>query len=621
MPAREPLPPPPCHVRPPPPRPAAPSAPLREETVAALRGCANRFGREAAARKAALLRECAACAMTDPGALLAYHDCLLFLLAYPESAALRAQARRELERVADAARGIIDAGPARARARLAKQRRRLGADDDRLRLRHRALARPALSAVAPRSNPSMTPERRSRRCCGMRCRRWNPSCWPLNEAASEDLLQEASAGHRGTRLSWLVAQIARLPCSEGLREQLFDSLHAYVTIAPGATALSRTFVRGLPVRTHFHRRALQRDVDPPAILASPLAPARKLERAARERLLDAGRAMLASLGRETDAIAAADPDGVEHHELGRGVAIALYTMAPGPKVAARLPRRFHALQEFGADRLRRRLAVSGHREDRRQHLRAVSRRRIGVPFLPGAARLSATLRRRPFRRRAVAVRRRQPRRPRVGRLLVLLPAGVPPRCSRHRRVGRRRNSSESLRDPGYRAPLPVLRRFTRSDIEFRLDEGASALPPCDPADLSLAASAWIARRFRGDRGAALAFAVRRVSRALGVRGASRWPEAEQAAYQSFCLLLAQIPGLGRWPASDKARAVALARAKGGDEFRYYDLLRSHWRLAAALRNLAARQSLASGCRRASTSSSAGNDHRSVVARRRIGSRR
>ena len=98
---------------------ADPQARLFADAVAALRACANRFGREPASRKAALLRECADSKLTDPETLLAYHDCLLFLLAYPESSPLHAAARRELARVAAAARGLIEAGPARARARLA----------------------------------------------------------------------------------------------------------------------------------------------------------------------------------------------------------------------------------------------------------------------------------------------------------------------------------------------------------------------------------------------------------------------------------------------------------------------------------------------------------------------
>jgi hypothetical protein len=77
-----------------------------------------------------------------------------------------------------------------------------------------------------------------------------------------------------------------------------------------------------------------------------------------------------------------------------------------------------------------------------------------------------------------------------------------------------------------------------------------------------------------------------VTRALGAPRISRWPDAERAAFQSFCLLLAQIPDLARWPARDKARVVALARAKGRDEFRYYDVLRDFTRLHTAMRKIA-----------------------------------
>jgi hypothetical protein len=94
-------------------------APPLREWVAALRACANRFGREPAVRKAALLRECGRSTLSDPETLLAYHDCLLFLLAYPESPRLHAAAQRELVRVAAAARVILEVGPARTRARLA----------------------------------------------------------------------------------------------------------------------------------------------------------------------------------------------------------------------------------------------------------------------------------------------------------------------------------------------------------------------------------------------------------------------------------------------------------------------------------------------------------------------
>ena len=310
------------------------SAPAQRfaECVAALRACANRFGGEAAARKAALLRDCAGCALTEPDSLLAYHDCLLFLLAYPRvgHAACRRPPRTEARRrshpghdrigsCSHTSSDFANSGVAWAPMTIA-----FGYDVARwLAERHPHHAEidsfdaggASLPALLRHALPALEFEMLA-----------------ADDAASGDLLAAASEGHRGTRLQWLVAQCDRLPCSEQLREQLFDALKAFITIDPGAGTLSRTFVRSLPGRTYFHRGDLLRRVDRPALVALPLAPPPALSRAQREHLLDAGRAMLASLGRETDAISAAEPAGIEHHALGRGVTITLYAMAPGRRL-------------------------------------------------------------------------------------------------------------------------------------------------------------------------------------------------------------------------------------------------------------------------------------------------
>jgi hypothetical protein len=565
---------------------SVPNARSLPDAVAELRACANRFGREPAARKAALLRECGGFALTDPKALLGLHDCLLFLLAYPESAGLLAAARRELERVAGAARVMIEGGPARARARLANSgvawapmtiafgydiaRWLVDAHPRNGEIDSFAEAGASLPELLRHVLPAMEFE-----------------LLAADDTGSEAFLGEASAGHRGTRLAWLVTQFAGLHCTQGLREQLFDSLQAFITINPGATALSRTFVRGLPTRTFFQRGDLQRVVDPRAMLARKLAPPLALTRAQRRQLLDAGRATLASLGRETDAIAAAEPGGIEYHALGRGVAIALYTMAPG----RRLPLDSHV----GFMLFKNSIPV-GYGG--------------GWPFL-GTAKIGVNIFA-PFRGGESAWLFCQVLRVYSQRFGIDHFIAEPSQFGGGNREGLASGAFwfyyrlgfrpvapaiatlaadefEKMRGaPGYRPPLPMLRRFTRSDIELRLPPGLAGPPACDPADLSLAISAWIAVRFRGNRAHAATFAVRAVTRALGATGIARWPGAERAAYQSFCLLLARIPDLARWPARDKARVIALARAKGKDEFRYYDLLRSHTRLHAALREISTR---------------------------------
>ena len=125
-----------------------------------------------------------------------------------------------------------------------------------------------------------------------------------------------------------MAAFERLRCDDALRAHLFDSLQAFIAIEPADSMLSRTFVRGLPAPTFFHRDGLVRSVELASLLEQPLPAPRRLTAAARRHVVDAGRAMLAALGRETDAIALAYPDGVAWHELGRGIAVALYTMEP-----------------------------------------------------------------------------------------------------------------------------------------------------------------------------------------------------------------------------------------------------------------------------------------------------
>jgi hypothetical protein len=560
--------------------------PLMVDGIAALRSSASQFGHQASARKEALLGECASRALLDADALLAYHDCLLFLLAYPGSAHLLALARRELARVAVAARVLSESGNARTRARLANS----GVAWAPMTIAFGYDIARWLAQNHPRSGDIDSFDDAGASLADLLRHALPTLEFELlsdDGAGSDEVLARACEGYRGSRLRWLVAQLEQMHCEQALREQLFDSLKAYITIRPGASSLSRTFVRGLPVRTYFQRAVMKRVTDPLAVLAERLAAPQALSRSQRRYLLEAGRAMLTSLGRETDAISAAAPEGIEHHELGRGVAIALYTMVPG---------RRGSLDSHVGFMLFRNSVPVGYGG--------------GWPFL-GAAKIGVNIFA-PYRGGESAWLFCQVLRVYRHRFGVDHFIAEPSQFGGGNREGLTSGAfwfyyrlgfrpvlpalaalaadeyGAILRNPDYRAPLTVLRRFTRSDIELRVHEDAPVPSPCDAADLSLAVSSWIATRFRGDRNAAIAYAARKVTRALRARGITAWPPAERAAFHSYCLLLAQIPDLATWPARDKARVVALARAKGADEYRYYDLLRTHARLHAALREIAAR---------------------------------
>jgi hypothetical protein len=298
-------------------------------------------------------------------------------------------------------------------------------------------------------------------------------------------------------------------------------------------------------------------------------------------VVDVGRAVLAALGRETDAIALAYGNGVRYYDLARGIAVALYTMRPG----RRSPLDSHVGMM---------LFKNGVPVGYGGGWPFLGTCRIGVnvfaPFRGGeSARLFGEVLR--VYRQCFGIGRfvAEPSQfggtnregLRSGAFWFYYRLGFRPVDQE----AARRASDEWPRltaDPSYRTPEARLRRFTYGDIELRLDP----TPDVETSHLSDLVTQWIGARFGGDREAAQHAAAKRVARALGVADHSCWPEGEQHAFAALSLLVTQISGLADWPAPDRRRLVLLMRAKGGNEFRFHDRLRRHRRFAAALETLA-----------------------------------
>ncbi len=558
-------------------------AALTDADVVALRAAAGRFGADAAAEKAIRLARCAASALTDAAALVEYHDALLFLLAYPETPALRDAAQRELGRVAAAAPALAG-GTARAR---------------------RALAGSGL----PGSTTSAT--------FSLDIARWLVARHPgralldgfADDAASvADLLTVALpaleaetvaagaddamalvaslAGERARPLDWLVATVDRIAGADAVRAHLFDTLRPFVALTADGGALSRTFARG-PDHPAFYHSGLERGADTATVMASPLPPPRKLPARERRGLVDVARATLALLARETDPVTWPAVDGVRCFELGRGMTIALYPMHPA--------RRFALDSHVGFLLFKNGLPVAYG-----GGWPFLGSCRIGINVFPAYRGGESAL-------LFCQVLRAYAQRYRVARFIVepyqfgagnreglqsgalwfYWRLGFRPVDAKAAALG----AAEFARmaaDRGYRPPLPTMRRLTRDDLALVVDaDRAGAVEP-EPARLAHAVSGWIARAHRGDRARAEAAALATVTAALGIADREGWRDDEEAALRTLAPLFAALPDLAHWPARDRAAAVALIRAKGApDDAAWFVRLGRHRRLIAALNAFAA----------------------------------
>ncbi|MBL8861093.1 MAG: hypothetical protein JNK02_03695 [Planctomycetes bacterium] len=152
----------------------------------------------------------------------------------------------------------------------------------------------------------------------------------------------------------------------------------------------------------------------------------------------------------------------------------------------------------------------------------------------------------------------------------------------------RRELARLARDPRHRTPLATLREIAEHNVYWSAGRtrddviGVFAL-----ANLGLAVTDFLARRFGADRERGLETCADEAARLCGLRGWRRWPAEQALWWRRWSPLVLLLPGVERWSARDRADLVAVVRAKGGRrESDYVRLLDGHARLRRALRALA-----------------------------------
>ena len=295
----------------------------------------NQFTPAAARRIERLVQQLSRRKFNDTDSLVRYHEILLFLRAYPQTASIARTTEKELRSFADRVAYLVEKGVDIA-----------------------PLEHPEISGIAGTSVTDTFsfyivrwlverfPSRVKIDWDWFENENRLAETWPrFMPLLEEDAWIEANVPYRkwlaaarkgSSELKWLVERFNELPKPDNERAEIYDSQQIYVSWMPRFNA-SRTGMRAPATRAFYHRGPLiqRRDVDLRKELDAPSPPLQKLSPAQGEKALDMARAASTIRYRELYGFTHGDPKHVYRADLGRGVELYLTELAPEKRLPLR----------------------------------------------------------------------------------------------------------------------------------------------------------------------------------------------------------------------------------------------------------------------------------------------
>ena len=295
----------------------------------------NQFTPAASRRIERLLEQLARKNIDDTDSLVRYHEILLFLRAYPQTASIVRSTERELRgflnRVSYLTEQEIDISP----------------------LQHPEISGIAGTSVTDTFSFYIVRWLQQRFASQVKID-WDwfenenrlAETWPrFMPLLEEDAWVEANVPYRKwldaarkgrSELAWLIERFNELPKADAERAELYDSQQIYVGWTPRFN-VSRTGMR-MPVRKAFYHRGpliQRRDIDLKKELGAPSPLLQRLSPAEGEKALDMARAASTIRYRELYGFTHGDPNYVYRAELGRGVELFLTGLPPERRLPLR----------------------------------------------------------------------------------------------------------------------------------------------------------------------------------------------------------------------------------------------------------------------------------------------
>jgi hypothetical protein len=295
----------------------------------------TRFGPAEGRKVETLLRRLSRQKFRDTESLVRYHELLLFVSAYPQSAAVLRAAEKELNGFAK-------------RVEWLRER-----DVDVPPLEHPQVSGIAGTPVTDNFGFHIV-RWLSERYPSQTSIYWDwfedenrlAATWPrFMPLLAEDAFVEANVPYRewlnavrgrSSELAWLIDRFNELPTTDDVRAELYDSQRLYVQWTPPFRA-TRTGLRAPARKLFYHRGPLiqRRDIDLNHEVVQPPPPLRKLSLNDGQRAIDRARESSTIRYRELYGFTHGDPNHVYHVELGRGVELFVNGLPPEKRLPLR----------------------------------------------------------------------------------------------------------------------------------------------------------------------------------------------------------------------------------------------------------------------------------------------
>ncbi|HKO43049.1 MAG TPA: hypothetical protein VJU84_07160 [Pyrinomonadaceae bacterium] len=545
----------------------------------------RQFAPRAANQTVQLLRRLAKLTIDDPQTLIRFHEILLFITAYPQSAAAREQAQSILNRFGELITSLRDAEVDLSPLETPEVSGIAGT------VVSDTFTYPIVSWLVREQPRRVELDWEWFQDENRLAETW-PRFMPLLE---EDASVEANvpyqrwlraAAGRERDLTWLISRFNSLPLSQKEKAELFNSQKLYVRWAP-AFRSTRTGMR-LPVKNVFYHRGpliQRREV---SLVQELQAPPRRLERLTTKRgeaILDMAREASTIRYRELYGFTHGDPAKVFRADLGRGVEVFVTELPP----EVRLPlRAYHAAMFFKNG------VPVGYFEGLSLFERMESGFNLYYTFREGEtawlyARTLSIFRHllgvTSFAIDPYQIGYENEEGIESGAFWFYRKLGFRPTTPDVMKLTAREETKLASRR-GYRTSPATLRKLAAGPMIFELDQTKTGdWDRFYLRKIGMAVQRLMAERFSGDATSMRDEAVARVSKTLGIRA----PDLKGSwwiAFSDFAVVLLLTGDLDKWSPAEKHLLKEIMKAKAGlAESRYLKLMQKHARLRSALMRL------------------------------------